>query len=159
MSGKDKSGGGVKVITRNRKARHNYFVTETFEGGLVLVGSEVKSLRAHKVTMTDAYARFEGNELWLVKVHINPYPQANQQNHEPERPRKVLMHKRELRRLKAKVQEAGLTLIPLSLYFKESHVKVEIGLCKGKKMFDKRETLRKKDHARDIERARKDHRK
>lgn len=150
--------GGIKVITRNRKAHHNYFVTEKFEAGIILVGSEVKSLRENKVVLTDAYARFENGELWLLKAHINPYAQANRQNHEPERPRKLLMHKRELKRLLAKVQEAGLTLIPLALYFKDSRVKVEIGLCRGKKHYDKREELRRKDHARDIERARREYR-
>jgi SsrA-binding protein len=154
---KGQQGGGVKIITRNRKAHHNYFVVEKFEAGVILVGSEVKSLRQGKISLTDAYARFEHNELWLVKAHISPYAQANQQNHEPERPRKLLMHRRELRRLQGKVQTAGLTLIPLALYFKDSRVKVELGLCKGKKHYDKRDEMRRKDHARDIERARREH--
>lgn len=153
MSKNDKSG---KVITRNRKAYHSYFVDETFEAGVILLGSEVKSLRDSRVNLTDAYARFDGHELWLVKAHISPYPQATHENHEPERPRKLLMHRYELRRLMMKTQEAGYTLIPLALYFKEGRVKVEIGLCKGKKLYDKREELRKKDHAREIERARRD---
>jgi SsrA-binding protein len=157
MSSAEKSEGGIKTISRNRKALHDYFVVEKFEAGMILVGSEVKSLRAGRINLTDAYARFEQNELWLVKAHISPYEQANRQNHDPERPRKLLMHRRELRRLQGKVQTAGLTLIPLSLYFKDSRVKVEIGLCRGKKHYDKREDMRRKDHARDIERARREH--
>ncbi len=144
------------TISRNRQARHHYFVDASFEAGIILVGSEVKSLREGRVTLTDAYARFQGNELWLVKAHINTYTEANRNNHEPERPRKLLMHKHELRRLQGKVQEAGNTLIPLEIYFKGSRVKVEIGLCRGKKLYDKREELRRRDHARDIERARRE---
>ncbi len=156
MANKDPK--GVKVITRNRKAYHSYFVDETYEAGLMLVGSEVKSLREGKVQLTDAYARFERNELWLVKAHISPYSHATHENHDPERARKLLMHRRELRRLMGKTQEAGFTLIPLSLYFKDSKVKVELGLCRGKKLYDKREELRRKSHARDIERARRQYR-
>ena len=154
MANKDKEPG--KVIARNRKARHSYFVDETIEAGVVLLGSEVKSLREGRVQLVDAYARFEEGELWMVKAHITPYSHATHENHEPERPRKLLMHKRQLRRLQGKLQEAGYTLIPMSLYFKGSHVKVELGLCRGKKLFDKREELRKKDHAMEIERARRD---
>lgn len=145
-----------KVITRNKKARHSYFVDDTYEAGIILLGSEVKSLRDGKIALTDAYAKFVNGELWLMKVHISPYKQANRQNHEPERDRKLLMHKRELRRLQGKVQEAGYTLIPLSLYFKEGKVKVEIGLCRGKKLHDKRETVRKQDAAREMDRARRE---
>lgn len=157
MGGKKKSKFNGKIITTNRKARHNFFVADSFEAGVVLLGSEVKSLRDGRISLTDSYARFDGRELWLVKAHINPYPNATHVNHEPERPRKLLMHRYELRRLQGKVQEAGYTLIPLKLYFKNGVVKVEIGLCKGKKMHDKRDELRRKDHARDIERARRDH--
>ena len=145
---------GVNVITRNRKARHNYFVDDTFEAGVVLWGSEVKSLRDARINLTDSYAKFIGHELWLVSAHISPYPMATHKNHEPERPRKLLMHKNQLRRLRGKVQEAGFTLIPMSVYFKNGKVKVELGLCRGKKLFDKRETLKKRTHARDIERER-----
>lgn len=155
---KNQEPSGVKIITRNRKAYHSYFVDETFEAGVILVGSEVKSLREGRVQLTDAYARFESGELWLVKAHISPYNKATHVNHEPERSRKLLMHKRQLRRLLGKTQEAGYTLIPLALYFKEGRVKVELGLCRGKKLHDKREELRKKSHARDIERARREHR-
>ena len=141
-----------KTITRNRKALHNYFVDEEHEAGVVLLGSEVKSLREARVQLTDAYARFENNELWLVSAHISPYPQATHENHEPERPRKLLMHRRELNRLRNKVETAGFTLIPLELYFKGAHVKAVIGLCRGKKLFDKREVLRKREAAREIAR-------
>jgi SsrA-binding protein len=147
---------GDRVITRNKKARHNYFVEDSYEAGIILVGSEVKSLREGRISLTDAYGRFQDGELWLVKAHISTYKQANQQNHEPERPRKLLMHKRELRRLLGKVTESGCTLIPLSLYFKDGRVKVEIGLCRGKKLYDKRQSLRQKEAAREIERARHD---
>ena len=145
-----------KVITRNKKARHSYFVDDTYEAGIILMGSEVKSLREGKIALTDAYARFVAGELWLMKAHISPYKQASRDNHEPERDRKLLMHKRELRRLQSKVQEAGYTLIPLSLYFKEGKVKVEIGLCRGKKLHDKRESMRKQDDAREMDRARRE---
>ena len=142
----------TKTITRNRKALHNYFVDVEYEAGVVLLGSEVKSLRDGRVHLTDAYARFEDNELWLVNAHISPYPQATHENHEPERPRKLLMHRRELNRLRNKVETAGFTLIPLELYFKGSNVKARIGLCRGKKLFDKREVIRKREAAREIAR-------
>lgn len=145
-------GENTKTITRNRKALHNYFVDEEHEAGVVLLGSEVKSLREARVQLTDAYARFENNELWLVNAHISPYPQATHENHEPDRPRKLLMHRRELNRLRNKVETAGFTLIPLEMYFKDAHVKVVIGLCRGKKLFDKREVIRKREAAREIAR-------
>ncbi|MEZ4460684.1 MAG: SsrA-binding protein SmpB [bacterium] len=142
----------TKTITRNRKALHNYFVDEEYEAGIVLYGSEVKSLRDARVQLTDAYARFDRNELWLVSAHISPYPYATHVNHEPERPRKLLLHRRELNRLRNKVETAGYTLIPLELYFSGSNVKVRIGLCRGKKLFDKRESVRKREAAREIAR-------
>jgi SsrA-binding protein len=142
----------IKVITRNRKARHNYFVDEEYEAGVKLVGSEVKSLREGKVQLKDSYARFENHELYLVNAHISPYPHGTHKNHEPERERKLLMHRRELNRLESKVNTAGYTLIPLSLYFKDSHVKVELGLCRGKKLFDKRHELKKRQHKREMAR-------
>ncbi len=142
----------VKTITRNRKALHNYFVDEEYEAGIVLMGSEVKSLRDGRVQLTDAYARFEGNELWLLSAHISPYPFATHVNHEPERMRKLLMKRRELNRLRNKVESSGYTLIPLEMYFSGNHVKVRLGLCRGKKLFDKRETVRKREAAREIAR-------
>lgn len=145
-----------KTITTNRKALHNYFVDEEYEAGIVLLGTEVKSLREGRVQLTDAYARFEDNELWLVNAHISPYSHGTHENHEPERPRKLLMHRRELNRLRNKVETAGFTLIPLELYFNGSNVKARIGLCRGKKLFDKRETIRKREAARDIARKTQD---
>lgn len=143
----------VKIITKNRKARHNYSVEDTFEAGIVLLGSEVKSLRDGRLSLTDAYAKFDGTELWLVKAHISQYPFATHINHEPERPRKLLLHKRQLGRLLGKVKESGFTLIPLSFYFRDGRVKVELGLCRGKRQYDKRQALRKKAHERDMERS------
>lgn len=142
----------TKTITRNRKAYHDYFVDDEFETGMVLMGSEVKSLREGKISLTDAYARFENDELFLVNAHISPYSHGTHTNHDPLRPRKLLMHRRELNRLQNKVNQAGHTLIPLALYFKGSHVKCKIGLCRGKKLFDKRETIKKREAAREIAR-------
>ena len=143
---------GTKTITRNRKAYHDYFVDDEYETGMVLVGSEVKSLREGKVNLSDAYGRFDDNELYLVNAHISPYDYGTHKNHEPDRPRKLLMHRRELNRLENKVNIAGQTLIPLALYFKGGNVKCKLGVCRGKKLFDKRESLRKKEHAREIAR-------
>ncbi len=142
----------TKSITRNRKALHHYFVDEEYECGIVLYGSEVKSLRDGRVQLTDAYARFDGNELYLVSAHISPYPFATHVNHLPERSRKLLMHRRELNRLRNKLETAGYTLIPLELYFSGAHVKVRLGLCRGKKLFDKRESVKKREAAREIAR-------
>ena len=142
----------IKKITRNRKAYHNYFVDDEFEAGMVLVGSEVKSLRDGKVNLKDAYARFDENELYLVNCHISPYDHATHKNHEPERPRKLLMKRRQLNRLQTKVDQAGYTLIPLALYFKGSHVKCKLGLCRGKKLFDKRQAIKEREHKREIAR-------
>lgn len=146
----------IKSIARNRKALHNYFVDEEFEAGIVLYGSEVKSLRDGRVQLTDAYARFDRNELWLISVHIQPYPFATHVNHEPERARKLLLHRRELNKLRNKVETSGYTLIPLELYFVGNKVKVRLGLCRGKKQFDKRETVRKREAAREIARVTQD---
>lgn len=148
----------IKVITRNRKALHNYFVDEEYEAGMVLLGTEVKSLRENRVQLTDAYARFLDNELYLVNANISPYPHGTHENHEPERPRKLLMHRRELNRLRTKLETAGYTLIPLELYFSGANVKAKLGLCRGKKLFDKRETLKKREAARDIARQHADYR-
>jgi SsrA-binding protein len=142
----------IKIITRNRKARHNYYVDEEYEAGVKLLGSEVKSLRDGKVQLKDGYARFENHELYLVNAHIAQYPQATHENHEPERERKLLMHRRELNRLEHKLDVSGYTLIPLSLYFKGGNVKVELGLCRGKKLFDKRHDLKKSQHKREMAR-------
>ncbi len=144
----------VKQIAKNRKARFNYQILDTWEAGIQLVGSEVKSLRDSKVDFRDAYASFDGNELYLVGLHIAEYVYANRFNHEPTRKRKLLMHRRELDRLKAKLRDQGLTLIPTRLYFKNGRAKVEIGLAKGKRLYDKREAMKKRDAKRDMDRSR-----
>jgi len=141
-----------ETITRNKQAFHNYFVDDEYEAGIVLEGSEVKSLREHRVQLKDAYGTFIDDELYLVNGHIAKYPKATHKNHEPERPRKLLLHRRELDRLKAKVQQSGFTLIPLEMYFKGSHVKVRLGVCKGKKQHDKRDQLKEKQHSREVAR-------
>jgi len=135
----------TKLIARNRKAGFNYFISERFEAGIQLMGSEVKSLRDGRVDFRDSYAGFENQELYLYELHIAEYPFANQFNHQPTRPRKLLMWRRELNRLQAKVQQQGLTLVPTSLYFKKGKVKVEIGLAKGKRKYDKRDDIRSRD--------------
>lgn len=142
-----------KVITVNRKARHDYFVDETYEAGVELFGTEVKSLRAGTVNLKDSYIEAKGGEMWMLGVHISPYEKGNIFNKDPLRDRKLLMHKREILKLSGLVQREGFTLIPLSLYFAGSRVKVEVGLCRGKKLYDKREADAKKQAMRDIERA------
>lgn len=144
---------GVKIIAKNRKARFNYELTDRFEAGLVLTGTEVKSLRLGKANLTDSYARIKDGEAWLMACHIGQYPWAFYNNHDPERPRKLLLHKRELNRLTGKVQEQGMSLIPLALYFKNGRAKVELALAKGKKLFDKRQTIKTREQNREIERA------
>jgi len=141
------------VVSINRRARHDYSVEETFEAGLVLVGSEVKSLRNGNAHLRESYARIGRGEVFLVKAHISPYAAASGFNHEPTRTRKLLLHGREIRRLTGKVKERGLTLIPLKLYFKNGRAKVELALARGKKIYDKRETLRRKAMQREVERS------
>ncbi len=143
----------IKVVATNRKARHDYIIEDTFEAGIALLGSEIKSIRAGQVNLRDSYATIRDGEVWLLNAHISPYQQASYQNHEPRRERKLLLHRREINRLTGKLQEKGLTLVPLRFYFKNSRVKVELGLGRGKKSFDKRQTLREKDDRRQIERA------
>ncbi len=144
---------GERDITVNRRAFHDYFIDERYEAGLVLTGSEVKSLRAGKANLKDSYARFFGNELFLVGAHISPYGPASQFGHEPERHRKLLLHARELEKLTGKIKERGLTLIPLRLYWVKGRAKAELGLGRGKKLHDKREAIRERDEKRDIDRA------
>lgn len=134
-----------KTIARNRRARHDYEVLDTFEAGIALMGPEVKSLRAGRVNLGDAYAVIRGGECWLEKLHISPYEPATRENPEPMRPRKLLLHRHELRRLKGKVQERGLTLVPLSLYWKEGRAKVELALVRGKRTHDRREDIKRRD--------------
>jgi SsrA-binding protein len=144
---------GVKQIAGNRKAYHDYFIDETFEAGLVLVGTEVKSLREGRVNLRDSYAEVRGGELFLLGVHISPYTQGNVWNHEPLRPRKLLLHAREIDRIDGKVNERGYTIVPTKLYFKDGRAKVEIGLARGKKLYDKRADMAARDAQRDVERA------
>ncbi len=141
-----------KNITVNRKARHEYSILQTFEAGIVLQGTEVKALRQGKANLVDSYANIEKGELWLMSANISAYEQGNINNHEPTRPRKLLLNKSEIRRLIGKVKEKGLTLIPLRLYFKNGKVKVELAIAKGKKVYDKRESIAKRDFQRDQER-------
>jgi len=142
-----------KTVCQNRKARHEYFILETYEAGLVLKGTEVKSLRAGKANLKDSFARIENGELWLENMHVSPYEQGNRFNHEPKRPRKLLMHKAEIMRLWGKSREKGLAMIPLRIYFKDGRAKVELALAKGKKMYDKREDIAKRDAEREIARV------
>jgi len=144
---------GEKPIAENRKARFDYQFLERLEAGLVLTGSEVKSLREGRVSLAQAYADVRDGEAWLVGVHIDPYDQAGARNHEPERDRKLLLHRRELDSLYGKVREKGLTLVPVRLYFKEGRVKVELALAKGKEQRDKRREIAKRESDRQIERA------
>ncbi len=142
-----------KIIAVNRKARHDYFVLETFETGIELAGTEVKSIRAGGVNLKDSWCTIDDGELFVKGMHISPYDKGNVFNRDPFRVRKLLMHKREIMRLLGKVKQEGLTLIPLSLYFKKNHVKLEMGLCKGKQLHDKRDDIARRDAAREIQRA------
>lgn len=142
-----------RVVTVNRQAYHDYFVDETFEAGIALTGTEVKSIRGGKVNLRGAYARVKGGEVWLEGAHIAVYEQGTYMNHDPMRPRKLLLHRREIDRLIGRIQAKGLTLIPLKLYFKHNHVKIELGLCRGKKLYDKRESIRERETQRELARV------
>ena len=146
----------TKTIADNRKARHDYFVIETYEAGIELFGTEVKSLRAGGVNLKDSYCEVDGGELFALGVHISPYEQGNIFNRDPMRPKKLLLHKREIMKLTGLVSREGYTLVPLSLYFKGSYVKMALGLCRGKKLYDKRDDMAKRDANREIERHMKD---
>ena len=141
-----------KTIAENRKARHKYAVLETLECGIVLVGSEVKSLRCGQLSLDESYGRVRENELWLVGADIPEYVEANRMNHQPKRPRKLLVHRRELKKFAMQAHEKGLTLVPLKMYFKDGRAKVLMGLCKGKKLHDKRESLKQADSKRHLDR-------
>lgn len=147
---------GTKQIAANRKAYHDYFVEEAFEAGIALFGTEVKSLRQGTVNLKDSWCDIENGEIFLKQMHISPYEKGNIFNKDPIRPRKLLMHKKEILRLYGILKQEGLTLIPLSLYFKDSKVKVELGLCWGKKLYDKRGAMAQKDAKRTMERAMKE---
>ena len=142
-----------KIIAQNKTARLNYFINETYEAGIVLVGTEVKSIREGRVNLKDSYALVKEGEVWLHDMHVSPYSHGNRYNHEPLRMRKLLLHNREIKRLYGKSREKGLTLIPLKIYFKNGRVKVEIGVGQGKKLYDKREDMKLKDDRRDMQRA------
>ena len=145
-----------RIIAENRKARHDYFVEETYEAGIALYGTEVKSIRRGGVNLKDSYCDLRDGEIFALGVHISPYEQGNIFNRDPLRPRKLLMHKREIMKLTGLVAREGYTLVPLSLYFKGSHVKMCIGLCRGKKLYDKRDSIAKRDAEREMERRMKE---
>ncbi len=142
----------IKVVAKNRKAGRDYFLLESFEAGLVLKGSEIKSVRAGQMSITEAYVRIDGNEAWLVDAHIAPYDQANIYNHDPRRTRKLLLHRNEIKKLWESVRQKGMTVIPTKVYLKDGLAKVEVALAKGKKQYDKRQVIAKRDVQRDIER-------
>ncbi len=149
----DREHDNERVVSQNRSARHEYEVIDTLECGIMLVGSEVKSLRVGHVSLDEAYARMKEGEVWLVGCDIPEYVQANQFNHEPRRPRKLLLHRREIRKFASKAYETGLTLVPLKLYFKKGKAKLLLGVCRGRKLHDKREKMKKQSVQRDIQRA------
>ena len=142
-----------KIICQNKLARRNYFIDDTYEAGMVLVGTEVKALRGGMANLKDSYAQVKDGEVFLHDMHISPYSHGNIANHDPLRVRKLLLHKREIKRLYGKSQERGMTLVPLKVYFKNGKVKVEIGIGKGKKLYDKREDIKKREDQRDMERG------
>ena len=144
---------GIKIVCQNKKARYNYTIEDTFEAGMVLRGTEVKSLRNGKANLVDSYATINGEEAWLTHCHIDPYTPATQFNHHPMRKRKLLLHKKEINKLIGKTQEKGCTLVPLKVYFKNGKAKVDLGIAKAKKLYDKRATLKKQESDREIDRA------
>ena len=144
---------GRALVAQNRRARHDYHIEDTVEAGLVLTGTEVKSLREGRASLVDGYAAVEGGELWLHNVHIPVYTQGTWTNHEPRRTRKLLLHREQIRKLSSKTQETGLTIIPLAIYFKDGYAKVEIGVARGKKSYDKRHSIAEREAKRDADRA------
>ncbi|MEW6179701.1 MAG: SsrA-binding protein SmpB [Chloroflexota bacterium] len=142
----------VKVVATNRKARFEYFLLEFFEAGIALQGSEIKSVRAGQISLAEAYVQTDGREAWLINAHIAPYEQASRFNHDPRRPRKLLLHKREIRELWNAVRQKGVTIIPVQVYLKEGKAKIEIAIAKGKKLYDKRHEIAKRDQNRELER-------
>ncbi len=148
----------IKLVAENRKARHDYIIEDTFETGIVLVGTEVKSLRLGKANLKDSYARIKNGEVFVYQMHIGMYPFAYYNNHEPLRPRKLLLHHYEIKKLYGKVNEKGYSLVPLRLYFKAGKAKLSLALARGKKSHDKRETIRRRDQKRELERERKNNR-
>jgi SsrA-binding protein len=149
--------GHKKIITENRKARHDYFIEDTFEAGMVLVGTEVKSLRLGHANLKDAYEKITNGEVFVHQVHISPYPFAHYDNHDPLRLRKLLLKNHEIKRLYGKVNEKGYSLVPLNIYFRDGKAKMTLALAKGKRKFDKRETIRRRDEKRDLDRQKKEY--
>ena len=147
--------GQIKIVAENRKARRDYFIVDQFEAGMVLMGTEVKSLRQGRANLKDAYARIKDGEVFVYQLHIAPYPFAYYDNHDPLRPRKLLLHKNEIKRLSGKINEKGHTLVPLRIYFKNGKVKILLALAKGKRKYDKREAIRRRDEQREMDRAKK----
>jgi len=145
----------IKPVTENKKARFEYFIEDEFEAGMVLVGTEVKALRQGRANLKDAYARIVNGEVWVHQLHIGPYSHAHHENHEPLRPRKLLLHNHEIKRLYGKVNEKGYTLVPTRIYFKDGKAKITVALAKGKRKVDKRETIRRRDQKREMERIKK----
>ena len=148
--------GSIKIVCQNRKARHDYFILDEYEAGMVLLGTEVKSLRLGRANLKDSYAKVRGGEVFLYNMHIGAYPFAAYGNHDPLRPRKLLLHKDEIKRLTGKLEEKGQTLIPLQVYFREGKAKVTLALAKGKRKYDKREAIRKREEKRELDRAKRE---
>lgn len=143
----------VKVVATNRKARHEYFILDTYEAGISLQGSEIKSIRAGQISLAEAYVQLDGKQAWLVEAHVAPYEQASHYNHEPRRPRKLLLHKSEIRAIWDDVRKKGVTVIPLQVYLKEGRAKVEIAVARGKKLYDKRQDIARRDAERELQRS------
>ena len=147
----------IKIVAENRKARHNYFIEDVYEAGMVLLGTEVKSLRLGRVNLKDSYARIKKGEVFVYQIHIDPYPFAYHGNHDPLRTRKLLLHNYEIKKLYSKANEKGFSLIPLKLYFQNGKAKLTLALARGKRKYDKRETIRRRDQDRDLERSKKEY--
>jgi len=143
----------VKVVATNRKARHEYFILDTYEAGISLQGSEIKSIRAGQISLAEAYVQVDGEQAWLVEAHVAPYEQASHYNHEPRRPRKLLLHKSEIRTIWNDVRKKGVTVIPLQVYLKNGRAKVEIAVARGKKLYDKRQDIARRDAERELQRS------
>lgn len=147
---------GMKIISENRRARYDYFIEEKMEAGIILTGTEIKSIRSGRVNLKDGFAEVSSGELWLNAVHISPYEQGNRFNHEPLRRRKLLLHRSEIIKITSKIQKQGMTLIPLKIYLVRGMAKIELGLCRGKKLYDKRQDIAERDAKRDIDRSLRD---
>jgi SsrA-binding protein len=143
---------GVKVLSTNRKARFEFFLLESFEAGISLQGSEIKSIRAGQISLSEAYVEIDGKDAWLVNAHIAPYNPANRYNHDPKRPRRLLLHKREIIQMWNQIRQKGVTVVPVQVYLKDGRCKIEVSIAKGKKLFDKRHEIARKDEEREIQR-------